>query len=93
MEKECIGNAPSFVEIIVTESECARMPKYDTIVLEGPSLNYSKSGPVCITAINAIYPWVMAARFGVKTSALDYDQNNNCYHCVCPCGIVHFDIK
>jgi len=93
MENECLGNVPSIVEITVTQSECPQMPVFDTLVLEGPSLNYSKSGPVCITALNAIYPWVMVSRFDVKSAALDFDDEKNCYHCVCPCGTVHFDIK
>ena len=93
LENECTDKDPSFVEIIVTESGCPRMPKFDTLVLEGPSLIYSKSGPVCITALNGIYPWVMATRFDVRSPVLDYDEKNNCYHCVCPCGKVSFDIR
>lgn len=93
MSNECNANGPSLVEIRVTESECDAMPKGDTLVLEGPSINYEKSGPVCLTALNAIYPYVMLSRFGVETEVLDYDPKQNCYHGVCPCGIVKFDIK
>ena len=93
MENECQSNVPSIVEITVTESSCPIMPMGDVLVLEGPRINYSKSGPVCITALNAIYPWVMVTRFGVQANALDYDADNECYHCVCPCGTVHLDIK
>ncbi len=91
MGNECSG--PSMVEIRVTHSECSMMPKNDTIILEGPRIDYEKSGPVCITALNAIYPWIMVSRFKVETGALDYDKENQCYHGVCPCGTVHFDIK
>jgi uncharacterized repeat protein (TIGR04076 family) len=93
MGNECQPNVPSVVEIRVTESDCPMMPPGDLLVLEGPSINYAKSGPVCITALNAIYPWVMVTRFAVKSPALDFDLENDCYHCVCPCGIVHFDIR
>lgn len=93
MKNECGIEASSIVEIKVTESTCPQMRKFDTLILEGPSLNYSKSGKVCITALNGIYPWIMVSRFDVKSSALDYDKVNSCYHCVCPCGIVHFDIQ
>ncbi len=81
------------VEILVAASKCPVMPAGGRILLEGPSVNYDKSGPICLTAINAIYPWIMLARFDVKTSALDYDGENACYHGVCPCGDVKFDIR
>ena len=93
MSDECRANVPSVVEIKVTESSCPMMPAGGVLVLEGPRINYEKSGPVCLTALNAIYPWIMVTRFDVKTPALDYDEENACYHGVCPCGIVHFDIK
>lgn len=85
--------AASLVQIAVTSSECDKMPAGDTLVLEGPSLDYSRSGPVCLTAINAIYPWIMLARFGVRTADLDYDEADDCYHATCPCGIVSFQIR
>ncbi|HHX13598.1 MAG TPA: TIGR04076 family protein [Clostridiales bacterium] len=93
MSNECAEKKPSVVEVRVTESECPAMPAGDVLVLEGPAINYEKSGPVCLTAINAIYPWIMATRFGVKTEVLDYDEENSCYHAVCPCGAVHYDIR
>ncbi len=92
MSNECQANVPSVVYVKVTDSSCPMMPKGDTLVLEGPSINYAKSGAVCVTALNAIYPWIMVTRFNVQSEALDYDEENHCYHCVCPCGIVHFDI-
>lgn len=93
MSNECQSNGPSVIEIKVTASECSAMPEGDTLILEGPAINYEKSGPVCLTALNAIYPWIMVSRFDVKTDVLDYDTDNQCYHAVCPCGIVSFDIK
>lgn len=93
MENECQCSVPSIVEIKVTESSCPMMPAGDVLVLEGPRINYALSGPVCITALNAIYPWVMVTRFDVEADALDFDRSNSCYHCVCPCGTVHFDIR
>ncbi len=93
MSLDCQSNKPSLVEVRVVSSECPAMPKGDVIILEGPGINYEKSGPVCLTAINAIYPWIMVTRFNVKTDVLDYDRENQCYHGVCPCGSVTFDIK
>ncbi len=87
-------SAPNYdVEITVLSSECPKMPAGDKIILEGPSINYDKSGPVCLTAINAVYPWIMLSRFDVKTDALDYDPENSCYYGVCPCGTVKFKIR
>ena len=87
------ATAASTVVITVTSSECDKMPAGDTLVLEGPSLDYARSGPVCLTAINAIYPWIMMARFGVKSPALDYDDVGDCYRPSCPCGIVRYEIR
>jgi uncharacterized repeat protein (TIGR04076 family) len=70
-----------------------KMPAGDVLVLEGPSLDYARSGPICLTAVNAIYPWIMLARFGVKTSALDYDETADCYRPSCPCGIVTYEVR
>ena len=95
MNEECneTGAAASLVQITVTSSECDKMPAGDTLVLEGPALDYARSGPVCLTAINAIYPWIMLARFGVKSPALDYDEAGDCYRPRCPCGIVSYEIR
>lgn len=93
MPSDCQSKDPSLIEVKVTASECEAMPLGDTLILEGPAINYEKSGPVCITALNAIYPWIMVSRFGVETDVLDYDGENKCYHAVCPCGSVSFDIK
>ena len=90
---ECREMAPSRVEIKVTASRCDLMPSGSVLILEGPCINYQKSGPVCVTALNAIYPWVMVTRFGVQAQALDYDHENGCYHATCPCGTVSFDIR
>ena len=83
----------SFVEVKVTRSECDRMPLGDRLLLEGPAIDYARSGPVCLTAINAIYPWIMLARFGVRTPALDWDEEAGCYRPSCPCGTVAYEVR
>ena len=93
MNENCGSNQPSLVEVKVTSSECQAMPRGDIIILDGPAINYQKSGPMCLTALNAIYPWIIATRFNVETDVLDYDTQAECYHAVCPCGTVTFDIK
>jgi len=93
MSHECqASSVPSLVEIRVTKSACSMMPEGDVVILKGPAIVCEQSGPVCLTALNAIYPWIMLTRFNVKTDALDYDADNQCYHAVCPCGTVSFDI-
>ncbi len=93
MLNECQAKAPSIVQIKVTESKCDLMPQDNEVILEGPCINYEKSGPVCLTALNAIYPWIMVSRFDVETDILDYDSEQKCYHVTCPCGTVLFDIR
>jgi hypothetical protein len=58
MTEECREAAapPSVVEVRVTSSQCDKMPAGDTLVIVGPAIDYSRSGIVCLTAINAIYP-------------------------------------
>ncbi len=90
---ECQQAGPSIVEIKVVKSSCHLMAEGSRLILEGPCISYEKSGPVCVTALNAIYPWVMLTRFAVKTPALDYDNENQCYHATCPCGTVSYDIR
>jgi hypothetical protein len=40
-----------------------------------------------------MYPWIFAMRFDVLSPDLDYDPENGCYHTVCPCGTVRYDIR
>jgi len=81
------------VEIKVVESTCEKMPAGGTIVLKGPVVDYRRSGPICLSAANAIYPWIMLTRFGVKAPELDYDADLGGYPLVCPCGIVRFEVR
>ncbi|SBV93570.1 conserved hypothetical protein [uncultured delta proteobacterium] len=82
------------IEIEVTESECPKMPKGSKMILDGPIINYERTtGPVCLTAVNAIYPWIIVTRFDVFTPDLDFDPAADCYHAVCPCGTVKYDIR
>ena len=83
----------SLVEVKVTHSECDRMPLGDRLLLEGPAIDYARSGPVCLTAMNAIYPWIMLARCGVRTPALDWDEEAGCYRPSCHCGIVTYEVR
>ena len=82
------------IEIEVMTSSCPKMPVGAQLILDGPIINYERTkGPVCMTAMNALYPWIMLTRFDVYTPDLDFDAEANCYHGVCPCGTVTYDIR
>lgn len=81
------------VEIRVTESTCPLMPDGDKLYLDGPALDYTRSGPICLTAMNAIYPYVMLARFNVRSEALEWHPATGAYRVSCPCGIVSYEIR
>lgn len=77
------------VRILVTHSECDLMKKGDSIFLKGPLIDNEKSAPICITALLAIYPWVMTSRFGIESKNLDWDNE---YRVWCPEKLVEFTI-
>ena len=52
------------VRVIVTASGCPSYKAGDQIVFDGPDLNKEESGTLCMTALNALYPFVFAARKG-----------------------------
>jgi uncharacterized repeat protein (TIGR04076 family) len=96
MSDQCCSQADAQqypVEIRVTSSTCPKMPDGDVLYLDGPSLDYERSGPVCLTAVNAIYPWVMLARFGVRSQALEWNADVEAYCVTCPCGVVNYEIR
>ena len=90
----CCKQPNRTIEVTVQRSSCPKMPVGSKMFLDGPIINYEKSeGPICLTAVNAMYPWIVVTRFDVFTPDLDYDSENGCYHAVCPCGIVTYDIR
>lgn len=89
----CNNQQTSLVEVKVAKSECPMMPADTVLILEGPQINYEKSGPVCLSAINAIYPWIMITRHGIRDPKMEWDAEKKCYPVVCPCGIVRFEIR
>lgn len=79
------------VKIEVTQCDCDLMKKGDCLYLNGPLINKDKSDTICVTALIAIYPWVMTARFGVESKKLEYDRG--CYTVWCPEKLVEFSIR
>ena len=78
------------VKIEVTQCECDLMKKGDCLYLKGPMIDKNKSDAICVTALIAIYPWVMTARFGVESKNLEFDQGG--YKVWCPEKLVEFSI-
>jgi len=60
-------------------------------VLKGPVIDYENSAPMCITALTGIYPWVMAARFGIASGTLEWSAGG--YRVWCPEKLVEFEIS
>ncbi|MEA1968115.1 MAG: TIGR04076 family protein [Thermodesulfobacteriota bacterium] len=77
------------VKIEVVESQCDIMKKGDTVYLNGPVLDQEHSDAVCVTALAAIYPWIMGARFGVKSENMGWNKG---YRVSCPDKLVDFNI-
>ncbi len=62
----------------------------DCVYLDGPMIDYATSAPVCVTALLAIYPFVMTARFGIESDKMGH---NDGYHVCCPDKIVEFVVS
>lgn len=52
------------VKLVVLESKCSRYEKGDEIYFEGAFIDKDKSKDLCMVALNAVYPFVYAARRG-----------------------------
>ncbi|WP_301859169.1 TIGR04076 family protein [uncultured Megasphaera sp.] len=52
------------VKLVVTESNCDHYKVGDEVVFDGPIVNKEKSGELCMTALQALYPYVFAGRQG-----------------------------
>lgn len=52
------------VKLVVIESGCDHYQIGDEIIFDGPIINTEKSGALCMTALQALYPYVFAARQG-----------------------------
>lgn len=75
------------VRIKVVKSECPLMETGGSVYLDGPMIDYTRSAPVCVTALLGIYPFVMTARFGIESKKLGH---NDGYRVCCPDKLVEF---
>ena len=75
------------VQIKVVRSECALMETGGVVYLDGPMIDYTRSAPVCLTALLGIYPFIMTARFGIESEKMGHDDG---YRVSCPDKLVDF---
>lgn len=52
------------VKLVVIKSHCDLYKEGDEIVFDGPDIDKAKSGALCMTALQALYPYVFAGRQG-----------------------------
>ncbi len=61
------------IKIVVMNSQCKLYKAGDQIIIDGPLIDFDKSSNVCVTALNAMYPFVFALRKKVTPEALGFD--------------------
>lgn len=62
------------VKLIVTSSKCDNYQPGDEIYFDGPLINKEKSSNLCLMALNAIFPFVYAARKGVTKEQMGFEE-------------------
>lgn len=62
------------IKLVIKESTCDIYEPGDEIYIEKYLVNKEKSGPVCLTALQAIYPFIYAARKGVTLKQMGYSE-------------------
>ena len=67
------------VKLTVKKSTCEIYKAGDEIYIEKFLVDKEKSGPVCLTALQAIYPFIYAARKGVTLEQMGYSEM--CFQC------------
>lgn len=63
------------VKIVVRTSKCDSYKPGDEIYVDGPMVNMEKTKvPVCLSAMNAIYPFIYGVRKGLSNEALGFEE-------------------
>lgn len=67
------------IELVVVKSGCSFYKEGDRITFNGALIEKEKSGNLCMMALNAVFPFVYAARKGiVKEGTLQCPDCNGC---------------
>ncbi|RJX27316.1 MAG: TIGR04076 family protein [Dethiobacter sp.] len=69
------------IEIICVDSSCSRVPSGSRVVLNGPMLNLKECDVVCMTALQAIYPYIISARFRVPPERFGFTDGRFVLQC------------
>ena len=79
------------LKVLVVSSKCDHYKVGDAIYIKGPLIDKEKSDEVCMTALNAIYPFIYAARKGVSGEDMGFpDLTFQCPDCP---EVVEFKIE
>jgi uncharacterized repeat protein (TIGR04076 family) len=62
------------IKLVVKSSKCELYKAGDEIYIDGTLLNKEKSDNVCLTAINAFYPFIYAARKRVTADQMGFSE-------------------
>jgi len=62
------------MKLVVKNSTCDLYKPGDEIFIDGPLLDPKTKVPVCLTAINAVYPFLYAARKGVTADMMGFSE-------------------
>lgn len=63
------------VKVVVKSSRCDNYEVGDTIYIDGPVVDTKRTKcPLCLTALNAIYPFIYGVRKGLTNEAIGFDE-------------------
>ena len=80
------------IKIEVVKTQCKLYQSGDKIIINGPLIDFDKSNNVCVTALNAVYPFVFALRKRVTPEALGF-AGEVTVQCPDYCGPVVFKLE
>ncbi|MCH3965748.1 MAG: TIGR04076 family protein [Clostridium sp.] len=80
------------VVVNVIESKCDCYKKGDKIYIEDMLINMKKTSNVCVTALQAIFPFIYASRKGITPEQMGYGEKL-IVQCPDYCEPVVFEIK
>ena len=67
-----MGKIEKKVKITVVSSECDKYKPGDVICTEGAFVDKEKSDAVCLTALNALYPFIYGTRKGLTGEEMGF---------------------
>lgn len=62
------------VKVVVKKSNCDLYKEGDEIYINGAVIDKEKSAQICLTAVNAFYPFIYAVRKKVTSEMMGFDE-------------------